>query len=207
MKNNTMTGVMFEEIKSQLEAIEKKLDNQGYRQQTVDEESKLRSNRAAIESVLNHISSYLSTIYSETREVPREIQESKKLVLSRLEQIHSTINGQEKERLVRHHHVIDLKPSKVVVAFFVLTFLLLAVLAGNVYQFRKINQMNDNDLKYRYIKIHRGIDPENLANLEDIFHYSRDKKLVKEIRRQVDGFERKVKERAAEMERQQIDKK
>jgi hypothetical protein len=207
MKNNTMTGVMFEEIKAQLEAIEKKLDNQGNRQKAPDEERKLRGNRAAIETLMQQVNGYLSAIYSETKEIPWKVQESKKLVLSRLEQIQSAIDNQEKERLARHHHVIGLKSSKVVLAFFMLFFLLFGAIAGNVYQFRRINQMSDNDLKYRYIKIHGGIDQENLANLEDIFHYNRDEKLVKEIRRQVRDFERKVKERAEEMERLQIDEK
>lgn len=201
-----MTGVMFEEIKAKLEAIEKKLDNQENRQQAVDEETKLRSNRAAIETLLQQINTNLSIIYSEARETPGQVQESKKLVLSRLEQVQSAIDKQGKENLVRYHHIIDLKSSKVVVAFFVLTFLLLAALAGNISQFRRINHMSDNDLKYRYIKIHGGIDQKKLATLEDIFHYNRDEKLVKKISRQVRDFERK-KEWAEEMERQQIDEK
>jgi hypothetical protein len=87
------------------------------------------------------------------------------------------------------------------VTFIVLLFVLLGSLAGNIYQIQEINRMNDNDIKYRYIKSTNGISPENLDKLEDIFHYHRDKKGVNEICKEVEDFERRIRERAAALER------
>ena len=205
MKSNAIISEMFEEIKSRLVAIEKKLDGQENRPQVIDEESKLKNNRTAIESVLKQISAYLSTIHSEATEIPRKIQQSQQKILSNLEQVQATVTEQEKERTVRHHHIIDLKSSKVVVAFVVLSLALVGAITGNVYQYKRIGQMKDNDLMYRYIKVQNGINSKNLSNLEDIFHYHRDEQLINKIREEVVEFEKKVKEQAEELERKHLE--
>jgi len=75
---------------------------------------------------------------------------------------------------------------------------------GNVYQIRKINRMNDNDIKYRYIKTTNGISPEDLNKLENIFDYYRDKKVIKEIRKEVEDYEKIIRERAEKIERDRL---
>jgi len=45
------------------------------------------------------------------------------------------------------------------VPFIVLFFVLQESLTGNIYQIQKINRMNDNDIKYRYIKTANRITP------------------------------------------------
>jgi len=52
--------------------------------------------------------------------------------------------------------------------------------------------MNDNDIKYRYIKATNGITTDNLYKLENIFHYDCDKKLMKGIRKEVEDYEKKI---------------
>ena len=52
--------------------------------------------------------------------------------------------------------------------------------------------MNDNDIKYRYIKTTNGISHEDLNKLENIFDYYRDKKVIKEIRKEVEDYERNI---------------
>lgn len=205
MKNNAIISEMFEEIKAQLGTIEKKLDGQESRQKTIEEERRLRNNRTAIESVLQQISGHLSTIHSETTEIPTKIQESQELVLSKLELVQLTVSEQEQERTVRHHHVIDLKSSKVVVAFVILTLVLFGAIAGNVYQYRKSKEMSDNDLKYRYIKTLGGINAKDLSRLEDIFYFHRDKNLIKKIKDDVEEFEEVVKKQAEERERRRLE--
>ena len=64
--------------------------------------------------------------------------------------------------------------------------------------------MTDNDLKYRYIKSMTGINPEDLAKLEDIFQIHRDKNFIKELRGNVENYERELKERADKIERDEI---
>jgi transcriptional regulator of heat shock response len=64
--------------------------------------------------------------------------------------------------------------------------------------------MNDNDIKYRYIKTANRITPENLNKLENIFNFNRDKKVIKEIRKEVEDYERKVMETAEKIEREHL---
>ena len=66
--------------------------------------------------------------------------------------------------------------------------------------------MNDNDIKYRYVKTTNGITPEDLYKLENTFHYNRDKKLINEVHKMVEDYERKIRERAAELEQTRLKK-
>jgi hypothetical protein len=75
---------------------------------------------------------------------------------------------------------------------------------GNIWQLNRNIQLKDNDLKYRYIKSTNGINPENLYKLEDIFQYNRDKKLIKEIRGNVEEYERKIRETAENIEHEKL---
>ena len=64
--------------------------------------------------------------------------------------------------------------------------------------------MNDNDIKYRYIKTTNGINAENIYKIENIFNYNRDKKLIKEIRKEVVDYERRIRETVEEIERDRL---
>jgi len=62
----------------------------------------------------------------------------------------------------------------------------------------------DYDIKYRYIKTANGITPKDLYKHENIFNYNRDKKLIKEIRKEVEDYEKKIRERAGKIERERL---
>ena len=64
--------------------------------------------------------------------------------------------------------------------------------------------MNDNDIKYRYIKTANGITPEDLYKLENVFNYNQDKKVIKEIRKEVEDYERNIRETAEKIERERL---
>jgi len=64
--------------------------------------------------------------------------------------------------------------------------------------------MNDNDIKYRFIKSTNGITTENLYKLENIFNYNRDKEVIKEIRKEVEYDEKKIRETAEKLERERL---
>jgi len=64
--------------------------------------------------------------------------------------------------------------------------------------------MNDNDIKYRYIKATNGITTDNLYKLENIFNYNPDKEKIKEIRKEVEDYEKKIRERAEKLERERL---
>ena len=73
-----------------------------------------------------------------------------------------------------------------------------------IYQIQKINLLNDNDIKYRFNKTTNEITPENLYKLETIFNYNRDKNVIKEIRKEVEDYEKKIKERAEKLESERL---
>jgi hypothetical protein len=65
-------------------------------------------------------------------------------------------------------------------------------------QWQTISQYKDNDLKYRYIRMHEQTNEEDLYRIERQFQYSDS---IKIIRRQVERYEELVKEQAEKVER------
>lgn len=53
-------------------------------------------------------------------------------------------------------------------------------------------QIRGNHLKYLYIKSINGISLKGLDEPEDIFHFHRDKNLIKKIRQEVADYERRI---------------
>ena len=100
--------------------------------------------------------------------------------------------------------IVDFRNSKAALTMISMALVILLSFGGNVWQLNRNSQLKDNDLKYRYIKSTNGISPENLNKLEDIFQYNRDKKLIREIRGKVEEYERRIKETAEKIEREQL---
>jgi hypothetical protein len=65
-------------------------------------------------------------------------------------------------------------------------------------QRQTINQYQDNDLKYRYIKIQGQTNEESIYRLEQQFKYCDS---IKIIRKQVEKYEELLKEQAEKIER------
>lgn len=121
-----------------------------------------------------------------------------KEILNRLEQ-QDTQNPVQK-----HLHTIDIKSSKVVIAIVGLSLFLFLSLVSNIYQWKENTKLSNNDIKYRYIKAWEGINAKDLYSLETIFEYEPDKAKQKSQRKSIEDYERKVRERAAELERARL---
>lgn len=187
--NNLMLTEMFEEIKSLLVSIEKKLDTEASKSSRSDPDNERRPQTTQpkvdlqkLEQIFKAIYAYLQNSDYKTSETNQSIRDSEKRILSQLQDIKYSINTQEKERIVRHQHSVDLKSIKVVVTIAALTALLLASLFGNFKQSETNSRMADNDLKYRYIKSQNGINSEKLKKLEKAFEYPKDKKMINAIK-------------------------
>lgn len=61
-------------------------------------------------------------------------------------------------------------------------------------------QRDDNDLKYRYMKIKGDVLLELMAELEDIFTINRDAKRIKQMRSDVEEYEQTILRQAALIE-------
>jgi hypothetical protein len=74
----------------------------------------------------------------------------------------------------------------------------------HIYQLDKIRAFRDNDLKYRYVKMHGEVPSGGIEALETIFTYDRNPNSIKIIRRQVVEYERLVKEQAERIEQARL---
>jgi hypothetical protein len=116
--------------------------------------------------------------------------------------LHEVENGikQPSVQQHRHRHTIDVKSSWTVIFIVGLCIFSIALifLAGRQWQI--INRYSDSDLKYRYIKTANGIEADKLLKLETLFEYNRDNGAIRELRRQVENYERALKEQARKLE-------
>ena len=53
----------------------------------------------------------------------------------------------------------------------------------------------DNDLKYRYIKMKGEALPDRIAELEEIFELNRDNAKIREMKRDVEEYERTIRQK------------
>lgn len=209
--NNSMVSLMFEEIKGMLASIDKKLNERVSvkenlpSQGTVTEpKPEAKINTIKPEQLLQLIAAYLQNSEQKIGKVSDAVIQSEKHVLSKMEDLKQITISQKPDSKVRHYHIIDLRSSKVVITIVGLSVLLLASLFVNVQQVIVNSRMTDNDLKYRYIKSTDGINSVNLGKLEDIFHYNPDEKLIREIRQNVENWEKTIQNTAEKIEHEKL---
>ena len=183
MANDTPTYVMFEEIKDMLKKIVQKND-QKEKQENQGQQPIIQVDITRIESLIENIKP------PETDNQP---------LWDKLELIERTLQKPPKQKVL-HHILVDIKSSWVACTL-VSLFLLLIVAVSYIYkQHEKIDSLSDNDIKYRHIKAAQGIDSIRIYRIENIFTYNRDEKAVKDFRKNVEEYERKVIERAQKLE-------
>ncbi len=178
MSNNSIISVLFEEIKSRITSIENKIDK-----------------------ISNAIDGEKAD--STLPSIPTEVDYSRieQLIQQQIPEFDYSVLEQKPQR---HYHSIDIKSSKVILKFVIVSIFLIASLIYSFQLRRENKRLSDNDIKYRYIKAVNGIRPEELYKLETMFHYNRDKKIIKEISQYVKDHERKVKQRAEDLERARL---
>jgi hypothetical protein len=98
----------------------------------------------------------------------------------------------------KHIFTVDFKNSKAAITIIVMGLVSFLSLYGNLWQYNRNNELRDNDLKYRYVKIQGKITEKDIYKLETKFEHT-DSIIV--IRKQVEGYERLVKEQAEKMEK------
>ncbi|MCD8103008.1 MAG: hypothetical protein LUE26_10655 [Alistipes sp.] len=97
---------------------------------------------------------------------------------------------------VINRHIIDLMSNKMLI-FIVALMTVIIIMAFSIKSQRgKIQELKDNDLKYRYIEMQNGATPEDILMLREIFDYNRDKDQIRVIRQQVNQYEKLIQEQA-----------
>ncbi len=67
----------------------------------------------------------------------------------------------------------------------------------------QISTLSDNDLKYRYIQMTGNATADDFATMDTLFHFNRNSKKIRELRKQVEIFEENVKQRAKLIEQEE----
>lgn len=208
--NIDVITVMFEEFKTLLLAISKKLDNLLSTKTESARQNAEPADTSRIEELIRTIPkpdiSRLEYLFDKMIEV---YQKTHGAIFQQCDRIFESITALEEKAATpllpqRHIHSIEIKSSKVVVAIVALSVTLLVSLIGNIYQWSNNNALSANDIKYRYIKAFGEITPENLLKLETIFEYEPDKHKQSSIRQMVEEHEQRVKQRARELEQAQL---
>lgn len=148
----------------------------------------------------------LSELESQTSHTKELIKKGFKKHQEQLDELGQKLQKQQDKPLPiqKHLHTIELKSSKVVIALVSLGIFLLCSLICNLWQLSENNRLNDNDIKFRYIKAIGEISTENLLKLEIIFEYEPDKQKQHSLRKMVEDHELRVKQRAKELEQARL---
>jgi len=133
-------------------------------------------------------------------------------ILTELKTIMAPINEKVRQLqtptniIIRKEHVfiLDFRRSKTAITIITMALVILVSWSGNIWQLRNNNQLKDNDLKYRYIKMKGNAGSQDLLRLETIFSYNRNRDSISVIREQVESNERLVREHAEEIERKKL---
>jgi hypothetical protein len=192
-KNETPSGQMdsstnSDEIISLIEDLKVQINQQQFSPEQIKNLGQISAYS------INKVNESLNKVFTEIKAVITPIDEKINLLKS------------PQNTFVRKENVfiVDFRNSKAALTMISMALVILLSFGGNVWQLNRNSQLKDNDLKYRYIKSTNGISPENLNKLEDIFQYNRDKKLIREIRGKVEEYERRIKETAEKIEREQL---
>lgn len=138
---------------------------------------------------------------SDLANITNQVSQSEELIIQKLEQIEQTQTAPKK---IYHRISIDITSSWVFISIMVIGLMLLVSLFFHYKQREVINNLSDNDLKYRYIKAFNKADSVSVYKLEDVFEYNRDSKVIKEIRQSVEQYEQDVIDRAKRMEQAKL---
>ncbi len=103
-----------------------------------------------------------------------------------------------------HRHSFDLKSSKVFTYMVAVSMLCFVSLVGNYFLWQRKQQYKDDALKFRIIRVWRGCSPKEILWLNDVFDIHRNKTAIKNIKKQIDGYELGLKQKADSLMQRKI---
>ena len=86
----------------------------------------------------------------------------------------------------------------------VTTAVLFCFLVGNYFLWESKQQNKDDALKFRIIRVWRGCSPKEILWLNDVFNIHRNKTAIKNIKKQIDGHELGLKQKADSLMQRKI---
>jgi len=191
---------LFEELKTLIEQINKKIDEQ--QKGKSDQEVLILPidllDDAVVETMIKLTPKVdLSDLKEMIKTLETQNYKIQKTVTTNVEEIKNIINENTHQY---HHYIFDIKSSKVFIMILVLSLATVISLTFNINQHIENSRLENNDIKYRYIKMAGGASKANLFLLESVFNEVSSKEMQEKYRTQVVDFETKVQQRAEEIE-------
>lgn len=180
---------LFEELKKQIAALARRLDDRN-------------PPAPPVSSIPTEPDNRLDRLLETARHTRTNVERVRMELTDRISALEKKL-GQECGKCAalpspqRHIHTIDFKSSKSTLCMFGLS---LAVVCCGVYIHRlhtRIGSICDAELKYRYIRMKGEASSERIAELEDIFEWNRDDDKIRQMKKNVEQYERTIQQRIA----------
>ncbi len=144
---------------------------------------------------------------SQNRPQAQENEDIEKLIsaVETFTEIQSTKLNSIEKLIQKEKRKIEFTPTSIqgMIFSFSLMAILLAMAVWN-YSLRNQNgTLADNDLKFRYIQMQGNATAKDFTKLDTLFHFNRNSKKIKALRKQVESFEENVRQRARILEQEE----
>lgn len=193
-ENKMISYEMYEELKSSIvKAIKTEIANAKLTNTMPNDLS-----QQIEQAVLSGLAQYGATLEGISESFTAKQTE----VLSEVKNLREAVSAIEipKElppRLHNHRHIIG-SEAKSIIIFFVTSIVMMIFMAIAVWNAYQPNvQRDDNDLKYRYMKMKGDASPAMMAELEDLFTLNRDAARIEAMRADVVEYEETILRQAA----------
>ena len=200
--NNTF--VLFEEIKNKLETIYRELkelkEKENGSVSLPVPSTPVQRDEQQEQELLNQYEQRTKDVLNEyigvqVRIKDEEAKSMDKLVSSVLTMLHEWQENKEhpipQEHI--HRHCFDLKSSKVFTYMVAVSVLCFVSLVGNYFLWQSKQQYKDDALKFRIIRVWRGCSPKEILWLNDVFDIHRNETAIKNIKKEIDGYDLRLK--------------
>jgi len=199
MNMNIITE-LFEELKTRIELINNKLEE--LQKGKSDQENSLQPIDYFDDRVVDTMIKLTPKVdLSDLKEMIKTLEtqnyKTRNTVTTNIEEIKNIIKENTHQY---HHYIFDMRSSKVFIMILVPTLISLASLTYNTIQHIENNRLENNDIKYRYVKMAGGASKANLFVLESVFNEKSSKEMQEKYRAQVVDFETRVQQRTEEIE-------
>ena len=200
-EDNMMSYEMYEKLKSSIvKAIKTEIANAKLTNTMPNDLS-----QQIEQAVLSELAQYrttlewtITTTFEQQSAVLAEVRNLRKAV-SAIE-----IPKESPPRWYNHRYMLG-SDSKTLTVFFVTGLVIIGFMSIALWDARQPNlQCNDNDLKYRYMKMKGDISPELIVELEEIFTINRDAERIKQMRSDVEKYEQTILRKAALIEQARL---
>ncbi|MFR9542913.1 MAG: hypothetical protein SNJ29_16240 [Rikenellaceae bacterium] len=130
--------------------------------------------------------------YAKIDELSTRMGRSIAISAEQTERLNECIEAARKPVVSEKRFIIDIISKGTFVLIVGQAVVIAALIAGLYLTTRPNLEQQDNDLKYRYIKMKGEASPSTIVTLEDVFGLNRDGNKIHQMRRDVESFEEAV---------------